>query len=75
MLVDATVLYLVHGVELSLEQNKLASSWGILVEQALLEFLKSVNNLEEVAVVEEEAVILEGSLLYNIKMLGKGELL
>lgn len=64
MLVDATVLDLVHSVELSLKQDELTSPWGVLVEEALLELLKSINNLEEVAVVEEETVILEGSLLY-----------
>jgi hypothetical protein len=63
MLIHTAILDLVHGIELSLEQNEFASSWGILIKEALLELFEGVNNLEEVSVVQEESEVLQSGLL------------
>lgn len=68
MLIDTTILDLIHGIELSLEENEITSSWGVLVKETFLKLLQSVNNLEEVAIAQEELEILERSLLYRSKI-------
>ena len=66
MLVDASVLNFIHGIELSLEEDEFTGSWGILVQDVILELFKSINNLKEVSVSQEELVILDLSFLYSM---------
>ena len=56
----------VHGVELSLEQHELLGTGRVLVEETIFEFLQSIHNLEEVALLEEEFEILQRCLLYLV---------
>jgi hypothetical protein len=48
---DTPVANFVHLVELTLENNKFSSFLGLSVYHTLFKLLKSVNNLEEVAVI------------------------
>lgn len=66
MFIDWAVLDFVHGVELSLEQHELLSTGRVLVEETIFEFLQSVHNLQEVALLEEEFEILQRCLLYLV---------
>lgn len=65
MLVDRTVLHLIHGIKLTLEQHKIASAGRVLIKYVVLEALEGVDYLEEVAVSEEVLVIFLVCLLYN----------
>jgi hypothetical protein len=65
MFIDASVRDFIHGIKLSLEENEISCFRGILVKDILLELLKSINNLEEVAMTQEELVILDLSFLYS----------
>jgi hypothetical protein len=58
VLVHAAVLDLVHSVELALEEHEVAGLGGVLVENVLLELVKSVNDLKEVALGKEELEVL-----------------
>ena len=63
--VNAAASYLVKLVELSLKQDEVTSLGRVLIEHALLEFLKGVNDLEEVAMAKEEIVVTQLTLLYT----------
>ena len=65
MLVDTTVLYFIHGIELSLEDNEVTCLGRVLIKHVLLELIESIDDLEEVALSKEEFEILEVCLLYT----------
>lgn len=58
MLPDTSVANFVHLVELTFENNKVSSFLGLSVNHALFKLLKSVNDFEKVAVVEEKVKVL-----------------
>lgn len=57
MLVDRAILNFIQLVELPLENHEVSSSLGVEVDNVLLEFLQSINDLEEVLVGQEEPVV------------------
>ena len=63
VLPDGAVLDLVHLVELALEEHEVAAVLRLLVHEVGLELLERVDDLEEVAVVKEEAEVTLFSLL------------
>ena len=58
VLVNGSILDLVHLVKLALEEDKLLSRFGLGVDDALLVFLESVDDLHEVALGHEELKVL-----------------
>jgi len=52
-------------IQLPLENNEVSSSLSVKVNNGGLEFLKSVNNLKEVFVLQEESVISLTNLVDN----------
>ena len=65
MLVNASVLNLVHLVKFRLEENELSGQWAVSIKHAFLEFFESVHYLEEVLLPQEVLEVLQLSLLYN----------
>lgn len=65
MLPDTSVASLVHLIELSLKYNEVTASLGLLVDQTFFELLKGVDNLKEIAMIEEETKISAFSLSDN----------
>ena len=63
MLVDRAILNFVQLVELPFENHEVSASLGVEVDHVLLEFLQSVNDLEEVLVGQEEPVVSDLNLL------------
>lgn len=57
MLIHRSVLDFVESVQLALENNKVTSFLSVEVNSSLLELLKSVDDLKEVLVLQEELVI------------------
>jgi hypothetical protein len=57
VLPDTSVADLVHLIQLSLEQNEITASLGLLVDHTFFELLKSVDNFKEIAMVKEEPEI------------------
>lgn len=57
MLFDWSILNFIELIKLSLENDEISSSLSIEVNNILLEFFKSINNLKEVSVWEEESVV------------------
>jgi hypothetical protein len=55
--------HLVHLIELALENDKVTTLLGFSVYHASFELLKSVDNLEEVSVIEEKAEVFGLTLL------------
>ena len=64
MLVNGTVLYFIHHVELSFKVNEIFASLRLCVDDALLVLLQCVYNLEEVPLSEEELKVSLAALLY-----------
>ena len=58
VLVNGSILDLVHLVKLALKEDKLLSSFGLGVDDALLVLLESVDDLHEVALGHEELKVL-----------------
>lgn len=58
MLPDTSVANFVHLVELTFENNKFSSFLGLSVNHTLFKLLKSVNDFEKVAVIEEKVEVL-----------------
>lgn len=48
---------------MSLEEDEIVGSWAVLVEDVVLELLKSVSDLEEILLLQEEVEILGRNLL------------
>lgn len=65
MLVNRAILNFVQLVKLPLEHHEVSSGLSVKVYYVLLEFLKGVNNFEEVLVGQEEPVISDLNLLDN----------
>ena len=57
MLFYWSILNFIELIKLSLENDEISSSLSIEVNNILLEFFKSINNLKEVSVWEEESVV------------------
>jgi len=57
VLIHRSVLDFVESVQLALENNKVTSFLSVEVNSSLLELLKSVDDLKEVLVLQEELVI------------------
>lgn len=57
MLFDWSILNFIELIKLSLENDEISSSLSIEVYNILLEFFKSINDLKEVSVWEEESVV------------------
>lgn len=57
MLFDWSILNFIELIKLSLENDEISSSLSIEVNNILLEFFKSINDLKEVSVWEEESVV------------------
>ena len=57
MLPDTAVLDFVQFIKLSLEQNEVSALLAFGVDHRLLKFFKCVNNLKEVAMLEEVLVV------------------
>ena len=68
MLLHRAVLDLIHCVQLALEQVELTGLGGALVQNAVLELLKRVDHLEEVALTEEELEVLLACLLWRYEV-------
>lgn len=68
MLLHGPVLDLIHCVKLALEQVELTGLGGALVKNAVLELLKRVYYLEEVALTEEELEVLLACLLWRCEV-------
>ena len=66
MLINGTVLYLIHHVELSFEFDKLFARLRLCIDDALLILFKCVYNLEEISTSEEELKVFLAALLYII---------
>ena len=66
MLINGTVLYLIHHVELPFEFNEFFARVWLCVDDALLVLFKCVYNLEEVSTSEEELKVFLATLLYII---------
>ena len=64
MLIDGTVLYLIHHVELSFKVNEFFARLRLCVDDALLVLLKCVYNLEEISTSKEELKVFLAALLY-----------
>ena len=57
MLFDWSILNFIELIKLSLENDEISSSLSIEVNNILLEFFKSINDLKEVSVWKEESVV------------------
>ena len=58
MLVNGSILDLIHLVKLALEEDKLLSSFRLGVDDALLVLLEGVDDLHEVTLGHEELKVL-----------------
>ena len=65
MLPDTSVANFVHLVELPFENNKVSSFLGLSVNHTLFKLLKSVNDFEKVAVIEEKVKVLLLGFLHD----------
>ncbi len=63
MLSGRSVLHLIHGVELALELNEVARTGRASVEETLLELVQGIHHLQEIALLQEELIILQVCLL------------
>jgi hypothetical protein len=63
MFSNTTVLDFIHGIKLALEKNKITSFGRILIKDSILKFVQSVDYFEEVSLIQEKFVILQGSFL------------
>ena len=66
MLVDRSIAYLVHLVELSLEQSEFTRIVSALINDYRLKFFKGVNYFQEVLLLQKEPKVLHLRLLYTI---------
>jgi len=57
VLFDWSILNFIELIKLSLENDEISSSLSIEVNNILLEFFKSINDLKEVSVWKEESVV------------------
>ena len=73
VLINGSILDLVHLVKLAFKEDKLFSSFGLGVDDALLVLLESVDDLHEIALLEEEAEVLRFSLFYIARQRRGGE--
>ena len=64
MLINGTILHLIHLVELSFEVDEILARLRLGVDNALLVLLKCVNNLEEVSLSQEKFKVSLIALLY-----------
>ena len=64
MLIDGTVLHLIHLVELSFEVDEIFARLRLRVDDALLVLLKCVDNLEEISLSQEKLKVSLIALLY-----------
>ena len=73
MLINGTVLYLIHHVELSFEFDEFFARLRLCIDDALLVLFKCVYNLEEVSTSQEELKVFLAALLYIVlyEMLNK----
>ena len=67
MLIDWSVLDLVHLIELTFEKNKFFTTLRFGVHDTLLILLESVNNLHEVTLVQKELEVFGITFLYDIQ--------
>ena len=73
MLIDRSVLYLVHLVKLSLEEDKFLSRIRHRVDASSLVLLEGIDNLEEVLLLHEELVVLGFRFLYSRQWIRVGK--
>ena len=64
MLINGTILHLIHLVELSFEVDEILARLRLGVDDALLVLLKCVDNLEEVSLSQEKFKVSLIALLY-----------
>jgi len=66
VLIDRSVLDLIHLVELALEEDELLARLRLGVDDTLLVLLKSIDDFHEVALGHEEFEVLGLALFYNL---------
>lgn len=67
VLIDRSVLHLVHLVKLALEEDELFARLRLAVDDACLVLLEGVDDFHEVALGHEESVVFGITLLCKVK--------
>jgi len=67
VLINGSVLHLVHLVKLALEEDELFAGLRLAVNHASLVLLEGVDDFHEVALAHEESVVLGITLLCKVK--------